>query len=80
MYLEVKSSAKSLVADLILSVSAFFHSSIFLLGGLDLEAFVLVWMKTQSLSLTPGMALHLSIRVGRLVINRSRVLSFLVGK
>jgi hypothetical protein len=71
---------KVLVSIFMLTMSAFFHKCIVLLIGFCRVHTILLSVITMSWSDRPGSGLHLLTNDGLLVINRSRVLFFLVGK
>ena len=71
---------KVLVSIFMLTMSTFFHKYIVLLIGFCRVHNILLSVITISWSDRPGSGLHLLTNDGLLVINRSRVLFFLVGK
>jgi hypothetical protein len=71
---------KVLVSIFMLTMSTFFHKYIVLLIGFCRVHNILLSVITMSWSDSPGSGLHLLTNDGLLVINRSRVLYFLVGK
>ena len=71
---------KVLVSIFMLTMSTFFHKYIVLLIGFCRVHNILLSLITMSWSNRPGSGLHLLTNDGLLVINRSRVLFFLVEK